>query len=461
MNTTLRTILTRLQSDNYIFYYKDILCDNREELKDLLLNGLKLTDLRIRESDSSCILFDMNTCEFAECSGYYWLSNEELPDCIIWSEYEDACYHEDDVVLCYTNYRNQEYICANNEDIYEYRGNYYLYNCLSEHDLFEYDGDIYHHEDIVSCEDSGNNIPHNCAFYCEEEDCYYEDINNMTKTGLKGYHKSKIENKAKESRIKIGFEIEKEDSGFSNFTNIREIGWDAEKDGSLNSNGFELVSAIYDLEDLTQLKEDTEQIEDYLRADYSRNCGGHINVSIQDKSNREVFNLIRGFVPLIYAMYYGRLDNRFATAKKINELGGYNRYDAFNFTKNSGILEFRIFSAVRTKEQLIWRAEFMALMFKHHRKGSASVLKMLFTDSPIRKHLLKIYPLAKFDNLIDRVVKYTDIYMTVKDSNQTAKIIIDYKNKKNILIEAETIIKDAMELGRDMPTIFQDTDCIE
>ena len=74
---------------------------------------------------------------------------------------------------------------------------------------------------------------------------------------------------------------------------------------------------------------------------------------------------------------------------------------------------------------------------------------------------MKIYPLAKFDNLIDRVVKYTDIYMTVKDSNQTAKLIIDYKSKKQTLIEAETIIKEAVELGRDMPLIFQDTDCIE
>lgn len=454
-------VLSILQRDNYVFYYNNEICNNREELKEMLLNGLKLTDLRLKESDSSTILFDMNTCDFGECSDYYWLSNEDLPDSIIWSEWDAECYHEDDVVLCYVDYRDREYIGADNDEVYEYRGEYYLARCLGEHDLFLYDGDIYHHEDIIECDDSGNHIPVNCAFYCEEEDCYYEDINNMTKTGLKGYHKSKIENKAKDSTIKIGFEIEKEDSGFTNFTNVREIGWDAEKDGSLNSNGFELVSAIYDLEDLTQLKEDSEQIEDYLRADYSRNCGGHINVSIKDKNNKDVFNLIRGYVPLIYAMYYGRLDNRYATAKKVNELGGYNRYDAFNFTKGNGILEFRIFSAIRTKEQLIWRAELIALMFKHSRKGSASVLKMLFNDSPIRKHLLKIYPLAKFDNLIDRVVKYTDIYMTVKDSNQTAKLIIDYKSKKQTLIEAETIIKEAVELGRDMPLIFQDTDCIE
>ena len=129
-------------------------------------------------------------------------------------------------------------------------------------------------------------------------------------------------------------------------------------------------------------------------------------------------------------------------AKKINELGEYNRYDAFNFTKNSGILEFRIFSAVRTRDQLIWRAELIALMFKHHRKGSASVLKMLFTDSQIKTHLLKMYSTNKYEALIDRVIKYTDIYMSAKDSQQTARIIIDYKNKAQTLTDAQTILTD-------------------
>jgi len=109
---------------------------------------------------------------------------------------------------------------------------------------------------------------------------------------------------------------------------------------------------------------------------------------------------------------------------------------------NSGILEFRIFSAVRTKEQLIWRAEFMALLFKHHRKGSASVLKMLFTDSELKKHLLKMYNQEKYSKLIDRVIKYTDIYMTAKDSQQTARIIIDHKNKENLLIKANEVITE-------------------
>jgi len=460
MNTA-KFNLVKIIKEKYTFYYKNEKYTSKKEFKELIANGLNLEHLELDRSEISDKLFDRNSCDFEQFGDLCWLCDEDTPDFLVWSDYQEEYINIDNSLFCWVNRRNQSYIDMNSENCYQYQEEWYLSEVLHEFDLHEYDGEIYHSDDMRYCVDIGDHLPDDFCYWCDETEEYYSDEANINRGGLKQYHQSEIKDKSANAKIKIGFEVEKEDSNFKEFANIRALNWDAERDGSLNSNGFELVSAIYNLEDLTQFKQDTNQIQNYLNADSSKNCGGHINISIKDKTNKEVFNLIRGYVPLIYAMYFGRLDNRFATAKKIDELGQYNRYDAFNFTKEYGILEFRIFSAVKNREQLIWRAELIALMFKHHRKGSASVLKMLFTDSPIKTHLLKIYPLAKFDNLIDRVVKYTDIYMTVKDSNQTAKIIIDYKNKKNILIEAETIIKEAMELGRDMPTIFQDTDCIE
>lgn len=447
--------LAKLQKANYYFVYNDKLCDSKERFKQMLFDGLILADLNLFYSDTSGILFDKDTCDYNLCSTLYWLHFEDKPEDIVWSVYDDRYFHIDDVVECFIDRHNHTYVSIQNST-WLYNGVYYLEECLEEFELVLYDGEVYDMDDMVYCEDTGETIPSEHAYYDDESEEYYAQRESLNKKGLKGYHQSKIEDKSNNSKIKIGFEIEKEDSNFSDYTNVRNIGWDAERDGSLNNNGFELVSAIYNLEDLTQLKEDTEQIAEFLKADYSRNCGGHINVSIQDKTKKEVFEMIRGYVPLIYAMYYGRLDNRFSMAKKIEELDQYNRYDAFNFTKDKGILEFRIFSAVRTREQLIWRAEFIALLFKHHRKGSASVLKMLFTDSPIRKHLLKIYEKNKFEALIDRCIKYTDIYMTAKDSQQTARIIINYKNKAEIITEAQTIIKEAVETGRDMVILNSD-----
>lgn len=434
--------LIQIIKDRYCFYYENEEFSTKEHLKTAIENGLNLEHLKLVKSDSTGMLFDKNTCDYYCCCEYYWQYDEDTPDDIVWSEYSEEYLHIDSAVYCWTDRRNQSYIDADNENVYEYGGDYYTNDALSDHELCEYEGDIYHYDDMVYCEDIGESIPQSYAHYDEDTELYYSDRSNINPNGLKSYHNSQIKDKSNDSKIKIGFEIEKEDSNFNDFSNIRAINWDAEKDGSLNSDGFELVSAIYNLEDLTQLNLDTREITEFLNAGYSKNCGGHINVSIKDKSNKEVFNLIRGYVPLIYAMYYGRLDNRFSTAKKIDELGNFNRYDAFNFTKNSGILEFRIFSAVRTREQLIWRAEFMALLFKHHRKGSASVLKMLFTDSELKKHLLKMYSQEKYSKLIDRVIKYTDIYMTAKDSQQTARIIIDHKNKENLLIEANEVITE-------------------
>lgn len=441
MNTA-KFNLVMIIKEKYNFYYKNEECASKKEFKELIANGLNLENLHFDRSEVSDKIFDINTCDFDTFNDICWLCSEGHPDDIVYSEYDEEYLHIDNAVYAYINRRDQSYINADSNNVWQYGGEYYITDALSDNDLCEYDGDIYHYDDMRYCEDIGESLPENECYYCEETDQYYAERENISNKGLKQYHQSKIEDKSNEAKIKIGFEVEKEDSNFRDFNNVRAIGWDAERDGSLNSDGFELVSAIYDLEDLTQFKQDTNQIKNYLNADSSKNCGGHINVSIKDKTNKEVFNLIRGYVPLIYAMYYGRLENRFATAKKVNELGDYNRYDAFNFTKNSGILEFRIFSAVKTKEQLIWRAELIALMFKHHRKGSASVLKMLFTDSQIKTHLLKMYSTNKYEALIDRVIKYTDIYMTAKDSQQTARIIIDHKNKAQTLTDAQTILTD-------------------
>jgi hypothetical protein len=451
MNERRKDYLKKIIRANYQFWYANEFIETREQLIEAIKNGLIFNDLRLIYSDSTGELFDRCTNRYEYTNECNWLRHEDTPEEVIYSDFESRYYDLENVCIAYIDRRNTDFVAV--ENTYYYNELYYTYEALSQHGLISYNGSIYEEEYMAYCEDVEEHRPMSEAYFCEEEECYFANSENTNKRGLKNYHKSKIDNKAQNAKIKIGFEVEKEDSNFSDFSNIRAIGWDAERDGSLNSNGFELVSAIYNLEDLTQLKEDSNQITEFLKADYSRNCGGHINVSIQGKSNKEVFNLIRGFVPLIYAMYYGRLDNRFAMAKKINDLGNWNRYDAFNMTKENGILEFRIFSAVRTREQLIWRAEFIALLFKHHRKGSASVLKMLFTDSPIKKHLLKIYEIHKFDALIERTIKYTDIYMTARDSQQTAKIIIDYKNKAQTLTEAQNIIEEARELGPDMPIL--------
>ena len=59
-------------------------------------------------------------------------------------------------------------------------------------------------------------------------------------------------------------------------------------------------------------------------------------------------------------------------------------------------------------------------MFKNTRKGSASVIGMLLNeDSKLTKLLKTVYSDEKYKKLIDRTIKYTDVYSTLKDIKQT------------------------------------------
>lgn len=416
----MRSILFRIQVENYQFYYNDNLCEDRDEFKELLKNGLNIENLDLSKLDSG-ILFDKWTCNFNKFDNIYWLDLEDCPDNIAYND-KDSCYDYSENLIFGYYYRNNEGYFSSDDNYLIYNGEYYHEDTYDYHSLTEINGDLYSNDDVCYCEDSEQYELQDDCYFSDIDNCYYSDSDNLpeNKKGLKGYHDSNIDFKNEGSKYRIGFEIEKEDSNFNNFEKLRTIGWDAERDGSLDSStGFEIVSAVYDLMDLKRLKEDTNEIKDFINADYSRSCGGHINISIQDLTNIQVFNLIKGYAPLIFAMYYGRIENTYCKAKKV-ELNDMERYSAFNFTKHNGILEIRIFSAVPNLETLIFRTELLQFMFKNSRKGSASVIGMLLNeDSKLTKLLKTVYFDEKYKKLIDRTIKYTDVYSTLKDIKQT------------------------------------------
>ncbi len=345
--------------------------------------------------------------------------------------YGNSYYHKNLCVEAYTGYNNLELVPES--FTYNFDDEYYTRDGLTSYDLVIYQGDVYSLDDCVWCIDTERYVYSDDAFYNSNDGEYYEHESNIEdKTNLRDYHRSDIEDKSNNSIYKIGFEVEKEDSDFKDFSDVRLYGWDAERDGSLNDDGFELVSPIYDLMDISKFNDDVKNISDFINADYSSNCGGHINVSVKDKNSIEVFDLIRGYLPLIYAMYPNRLENRYAKAKKVNEFNNEDRYEAINFTKGH-ILEFRIFSAVRNVNNLRFRYKFVQYMFNNQRKGSASVVRMLLTDSELKKLLLSVYDESKYDNLVERVIKFTDIYMSQRDIKTTTTLINKMKSGKNTL----------------------------
>lgn len=407
-------------------------------------NELVQTDSLTEEQQISIILkycestgydFDLITCDYCNCDNTYWLSSENEPDGIVWSDYENDYVNECDYTFCYYGNRNQQtYICHESENILQYRGDFYHESSFESHELLNIDGDLFHQDNCVFCTDEQEYRHENDAYYCEEDENYYANSNNMPKThGLKSYHNSDYKNFTNSNTIyRIGFEVEKEDSDFTNFEDVRAIGWDAEKDGSLNHNGFELVSPVFDLYNFDAFENNINQIENFLNADCTQNCGGHINVSVLYKSNTQVFEMIKGYLPLIYAMYKKRvLEGSYSKGKKVDELNDGERYNAINFTKSNGILEFRLFSRVKNIEQLKFRYKFIAYMFSNHRKGCAGVISQLHKDnSELRKLLLTVYTPKGFEKLIKTVETFTDLFMNEKDHVALLKILSHFEAKK-------------------------------
>lgn len=393
------------------------------EFKNVLLGELPNYEL-ITLHDG--LFADVNSCDLYYCGAVVWLKNTDAPNGIVFNDMDELWALEDDVVYGHYGRRDIGYFSVN-EDHYIYNDDYYHESALLSHDLVIIDGEVYSRDDCHYCEDLGDYRHADDCYYCDDDDLYYSDERNIPVPALKGYHQSKIDDKSEGSLFKIGFEIEKEDNNFRDFGPVRDCGWDAESDSSLDSEtGFELVSAVYNLMDMEILKADLHELQNFIHADTSDACGGHINVSEVGKSAKDMYDSIRGYLPLLYAMYPNRLENTYCKAKKDEDNSNRYRYQAINLTKGH-ILEFRIFSAVKSASQLYFRASLIQYMFKNKRKGAASVIKMLLSESELKAHLLTVYNSDNYSKLLDRVVRFTDIYMSLKDAKTTAKLILKSK----------------------------------
>jgi hypothetical protein len=285
---------------------------------------------------------DLSFCEFYDS---YFLS-----DCInrvIDGERNSPLYYSDRAIL-------------NNSDIHRYQGDYYTSQGLEYCNLvFDCDGDIYHIDDLFYWESDGE------YHHQEEQEEYLRSYHNDQNFKKIKFEKSK-------SKYTIGFEIEKEDIDVLQSINIQDFekilpDWRKESDGSLcRETGFELISPIFQL-DIPLIFEkikDSKTLVQHINSGISNNCGGHINLGHIEKNGSEVFELVCGYMPLLYALYYGRVDKTYSKGKSNQDLKNENeKYQAIKIHSNR--IEFRIFSAVPNIETLRWRCELINLILKY------------------------------------------------------------------------------------------------
>lgn len=231
------------------------------------------------------------------------------------------------------------------------------------------------------------------------------------------------------AEFRIAFEVEKEDRElkYKETANacFNRTGWAKERDGSLcDDTGFEFISPVYDLSKIDRTT--FTDVQDYLNADYSKSCGGHINVSHVAMTGRELYQTIKAYMPLLYALYPKRTNNTYC--RGINKFDDASeKYGAVHI--KGGRLEFRIFSAVRSIDNLMWRISLIKYMVSNRNVSEADVLKsMLDGRSKLHGILRKVY---KVDDIIEKSKLFYDYCRTYSfEIQETQNVLVKRKIMK-------------------------------
>jgi hypothetical protein len=233
---------------------------------------------------------------------------------------------------------------------------------------------------------------------------------NANKHRLKTFHNDS-------DVVLMGLEVEKVDYRYREegeaWQLLTETAWSKEEDGSLGSDGYELVSPILPLFDSTRIKEAIAPVRNWIEGDSDERCGGHITLSHKEKSTHDFLNSMKQFAPILYALYPKRLDNRYCKAKS---WGYYERnsdkYSAF-YPKDTpstigGRVEIRLFARVRNTENLLWRIDLLQLLVNDTSSLNQFAQRIGCPESSLYKHFSKQYShegIAKKLRLIDEYAK--------------------------------------------------------
>lgn len=248
------------------------------------------------------------------------------------------------------------------------------------------DGDWYHIDDIsydghgnpypsdsgdyVYCQGEGETYSRDECHWCEaadtyvygdEEDC--ECNRSESEDHINEYHGSPKPTFYRNypcSGWGIGFEVEKNDingaSGEGEYVGSSDLfsGWECDA-----SCGVEGITHVYDPHTCAdKFKQHVANSKRWLDAACDRSCGGHINISSDKHTPRELLQAMRKYAPLWYALYRNRLNNTYCVEDKKVE-HGTTKYSPLR-TKSFGV-ELRLPPAVHNGEQLVRRFELMSL----------------------------------------------------------------------------------------------------
>lgn len=415
-----------------------------------------ITDLKllILYCDSHATLDKREVYEFMVKHDLHWQSLRrslinnyiDISSTINIQSYDEYYYDSDDYVVTregditflddanFCEY-HQEYVTENVVRVYFPRGaEQWVSESIADARYYYCDGDFYSEMEYFNLVyDVDGDI-------CNIDDVYYWDSDgeyhhspepdpDETHNYRRDYHDGEHHKITFSDNPKffVGFEIEKEDEDVLRSIDIKSFEklcpkWRKEGDGSLDSeSGYELVSPTLELNiaEIDKLISNNDTLMQHINAEKSNSCGGHINVSENGLTGQELFDKLKGYNPLFYALYYKRVDINYCKGKSNKDLQEQNeKYQAIRIHGNR--IEYRIISAVPNYKTLLWRTKLIEYILNN----PTSCVKDAFfkaNTSPLKDLILEMYPDdgvdSKFSKLMNRLIHYTIQFENINPKN--------------------------------------------
>lgn len=404
-------------SDLKILY--EVLAQDKEAVQ-MAIVCIDLGYVTLNEIEQNCFMISNNRMYSEENYVIDYYGNVIDRDCSFYCNGENEFFNDDEGVTVYL-YRDENTFsrkyAENNSDWIEYRG-----------DFYNDDGRCYH--SIVYVQDQDDYDSEDNAYYHENDGRFYSYPQDEIEDYTRGYHNGEYRTVLFDSKSKyrIGYEIEKEDADVLQSINISDFEdntndvWRKERDGSLDDySGYELISPTFefDIHKIFEHIEDNATLVEHINADVSTSCGGHIHLSEIGVSGEEMFDRIKGYTPLFYALYHGRVDKNYCKGKNNRDLKDDNeKYQAIKIHHDR--VEFRIISAVRNVKTLKWRSKLLMMILQH---PTSDIIRAYYNvDTKFTKLLSQVYSDDKLVELKERFVKYTKQFegldINDKDNNK-------------------------------------------
>lgn len=247
--------------------------------------------------------------------------------------------------------------------------------------------------------------------------CYEEREETCDNHRLMGYHEGErlMTKQARKSRFKCGVEVEKEDGDVEIDADAVYVDtkWCIESDASLDGEtGYEAVSPILPLDFKYHkfLEKEINKMKYYINANHSARCGGHIHISDTKRKPIEIARDIRGYMPLLYAMYPKRCDRGYSKARQFKDIFRYPAEHCSAFNVGNITCEVRIFPSPKNADALMWRLKLLHLMLLNPRKYADDVVRDIRYKNALYLHLRLVYTDEQIHSKLNTMTTYTEFF---------------------------------------------------